>query len=247
MPVPDVWFGFHTRDVKLRRGSITLIGAAPGVGKSVMALVIALRSGLQTQYHAMDSDPNSVLVRLVSSAVPIHMSQAEQEVAQDGMYAQMVYDQVNWIDFQFPSSPDVDELVRRTWAHAEIHGRFPELIVVDNLMDIDFDGFEKDAHPWIVKQLEKLAARTEAAVLILCHVTGEYESGDRPIPQSGFLYKIAKKATLALTLYHRSATELVVSVVKNRWGEADASGTRVQVVLARDYGRMQITDVDERR
>lgn len=212
-----------------------------------MALILALRSMLQCLYFAMDSDPNSVLVRLVSSAVPIHMNEAERQVRDEGHYAQMVYDQVDWIDFQFPSSPDVDELVRRTWAHAEINGRFPELIVVDNLMDIDFEGFEKDAHPWIVKQLEKLAARTEAAVVVLCHVTGEYESGDRAIPQSGFLYKIAKKATLALTLFHRSATELSVSVVKNRWGEADASGTRVQVLLGREYSRMQITDMDERR
>lgn len=222
-----------------------MVVAAPGVGKSVFAFVNSLAMRVPTQYMAMDSDAYTTCVRTVQTAQQIDTPTAEAQVTELGILAKQVFDEVDWIRFDFPSSPDTDEIARRVWAYAEIQGEYPHLIVVDNLMDIAHDGGVEGYEQTMIA-LSRLARASHAAVLVLHHATGMYESGDVPIPLSGLMYKVGKKPDIVLTLYNGVLETgdgfLWVCVVKNRYGPADPAGIRVKTDLRVNYARMLMMD-----
>lgn len=239
--LPDVFRSFAEAGIHLRRGHVTLVAAAPGVGKSVIGLVHSLRMGVPTHYLAMDADEHTTCVRVVQHCALIDSKEAERQVTEDGKLARDALDAVDWIRFDFPSSPDIEEIVHRVWAFGELHGEWPHFIVVDNLMDVAFDGDENSGINGVMEDLSKLARATKAAVLVLHHVTGGYEDGNETIPLSGLRNKVGKKPALVLTINNGAADEQVwVSVVKNRFGRADPAGIRMRVPLRTGYAQMQM-------
>lgn len=242
-PLPPVFSSFEKLNVGLRRGQAVLVGAAPGVGKSVLALTYVLEMKVPTLYLAMDSDAPSMAARVYSRVKNVSHRYAEELVDSGDPQVSLALDDINWVDFQFPESPDIKEVVDRTRAFAEVQGEYPHLIVIDNLMDLSVGEDEATTYKEGIVAAVRLARASKAAVLVLCHVMGEYEDGDKIIPQGGFLYKIAKKPSLALTMNHGTDPQsLWVSVVKNRSGPSSANGKEYRVRLRRDYSRMKIED-----
>ena len=218
-----------------------LVASAPGVGKSVMAINWAIRAAVPTLYLAMDGDEMSMCIRVVQSAQLIDRSAAEDAIKENGHLAREVLDTIDWVRFDFPTSPDMDEVVHRTWAFAEIYGEYPHLIVVDNLMDVVGEE-DRAAYSAAEKDLTNLARASRAAVLVLAHVTGQYEGSKDTIPLSGLMFKPSKKPSLVLSLNPGAFDhQLWASVLKNRDGPADPSGLRVRAELRVDYARMQMT------
>jgi hypothetical protein len=87
--------------------------------------------------------------------------------------------------------------------------------------------------------LKELAAECGAAVLVLHHLTGEYESSDRPAPLGALIGKVSKPATLVLTLFRGDYGDVGVCVVKNRFGKADPRGY-MRVYLETNLERMSV-------
>lgn len=146
------------------------------------------------------------------------------------------------LHWDFTPTPTPDHIISQLNAYVELHDRYPDAIVVDNLKDLadpnDGDEFRalEDATVW----LKNLAMETQIAAITLHHVGGFHEDGIHPIPLSGLRGKIGKTPALALTIHRPDNNEMRVSVVKHRDGVVDTSGllfSRVKV----DLGAMSFT------
>lgn len=230
-PLPGVFKKLEALGAKIRRGQVTLIGAAPGGGKSAVATFLALMmrysdgQRVPSVYFSADSDRGTFGSRAMSSALKIHVREAEEKIAAQDEGTLKRLDKLTnhiWIDFNpSPSTRDIDEEVQ---AFAHVYGDYPHLVVIDNLMDVN-NGGDGDlfGHDAVLDFAKQLARRTGAAVVVLCHVTGIYTDGTIPIPRSGLMNKIDKRPRLILTLYQEDTNLLGICVVKNSNGVADST------------------------
>lgn len=217
--------------------------AAPGVGKSVLALAEAIRMRVPTLYLSMDTDAHTMSVRMVQALTLTDSATAERWVSEQNELALRALRAADWLRFSFPTSPDVEEIAQHVRSYAEAEGQYPHLIVVDNLSDVTADNEEYAGLREIMSDMATLAAKSKAAVHVLHHANGTFDAGNETIPMSGINGKLGKKPSLILTLNRGAVeTDLFVSVVKNRFGPADAAGIRVRARLHVDYSMMQVLD-----
>lgn len=211
----------------IRRGQLTLVGSAPGGGKSGLLTKISMTAAVPTLYFSADSDKGTFGIRVVASAGGCFTHVAEELLLSRDEEAMTLVDEATshmWVNFD--SSPAPKDISDETDVFANIYGSYPELIVIDNLMDVNISGLAQlEGHDKVLDFLKQLARRTEAAVVVLCHVTGQYTDGLERIPRSGLINKIDKRPRLILTLYHVGPTLLGVCVVKNSNGRAAADGS----------------------
>lgn len=145
--------------------------------------------------------------------------------------------------FDFNSSPTDERVVGQLAAYAELHGRYPDVIVMDNLKNLDTgngdDEFRALEDNCVF--LDEIAKTSGAAVIALHHVVGALEDGFSQIPLSGVRGKVSKTPAMILTLFKTfSLTKeqpLNVSIVKDRGGKMDASGS-FYVPIMTDLERM---------
>jgi hypothetical protein len=219
-----------------------LVAAAPGGGKSALASTILLKSGVDGIYFSADSDEAEQYSRCVSimSGRPLN---EVLEVMESGDVSEFdeELEALSRIRFDFNASPSLDDIENGITAYATLYSRYPTMIIVDNLRDVVTDeaGEAYMVSENILAWLKDLARHTRACVIVLAHVTGEYEDGDRPIPLSGLRGKVGKIPQLVLTLFD----ELGVAIVKNRGGPASPAG-RYTVFLDCDLSTMTIADPD---
>lgn len=239
-PLPYTFPSLRAHGVALRRGHLHVVASAPGVGKSVSAINWTLwNEGVPALYLAMDGDATSMSMRVLQAYF-----QRTREEIQDGLdfgdpAIESAFDTIDWVRWDFPNSPSMEEIRDRVWAFAEIFGEFPHLIVVDNLMDVVVEQTAA-AYAEAEMALAALARAANAAVLALAHLNGSYEGSNGVVPMSGLNFKPTKKSSLILSAYPGGfGGGLWMSVLKNRDGPADPSGIGVRAKLDADYSRMK--------
>jgi hypothetical protein len=225
---------------KIRRGQVTLIAAAPNGGKSSLTTFLAMKmeddydhDKVPTLYFSADSDITTFGIRAAAIAVEnAYVRDVEQLILdKDESVLQSIEDTTSHIWVCFDSAPSAKDISDEVDVYALTIGDYPHLIVIDNLMDIPTGGMsERDGHDAVLDFLKQLARRTASAVVVLCHVVGEYTDGDIPIPRSGLMNKIDKRPRLIMTLYSPDETTLGISIVKNNNGRAEANGN-LQVLI----------------
>lgn len=244
-PIHNPLQALAAADVFIRRGGLTMIAAGPGTGKSMLTQSIVQRGDARGRnsvfYFSADTGAPDVYVRSASIATGRTTSDLENELRQSGpaRIDEEVVPATAHMWYSFAPSPTEQRLVDQVTAYAEIHGAYPQVIVVDNLANLDM-GMDDE---WAALQeasrfLSVLAKDTGAAIIATHHVTGEWENGNVPIPLSGIRGKVTKEASMVLTLC-REESRLFVSAVKNRAGKADATG-RSPITLSIDYERSLI-------
>ena len=157
------------------------------------------------------------------------------------------------IRFNYAPSPTLDTITTQIHAYEELHGDYPELIVVDNALDVVMEGGDIDqaqSLDALMAWLHELARTTDACVIVLHHVTGPYNDANQPIPLSGVKGQIGRVPELILTLHkalgeYGGPDEIRVSTVKNRGQKADPTGQSF-VSLDFDGYRMSIQDKQTR-
>ncbi len=237
-PLPPVFHQLETLGAKFRRGWLHLIAAAPGGGKSALTSFLALSldyTGYGDKVPGLYISPdNDVLTwgkNALAFATEAHVNTAEEQLVEldDDVVSKL--DEASdhlWISFQ--PSPTPFDIRQEVDAFAAVYGEWPHFIVVDNLMDVDGTGggfgSEHTTHDAILEFLKRLGRETGAAVIVLCHVVGEYTDGRIPIPRSGMMGKPDKRPQMVLTLYLPDEPNLLgVCVVKNRGAPARSDAT----------------------
>jgi hypothetical protein len=235
-PLPDVYHLFKQFRITLRRGSTSLLVAAPGVGKTTLAIDWVRRLSVPTLYICIDTAEQDTTARAVSQLTGRPLAEVEGELS---YFAEELAEGFGPIRWYFGLSPTIEDIENEVKAFGEAFGCYPELIIVDNLTSVELEAeFSFASVREAMRHLNDLARMTGAHVMILHHATGEYEDGIKPIPLSGVEYKAGKLPDLCLTI-SREGTEMRIAPVKNRGGVADASGKK-HVALYAELGRMHI-------
>ena len=244
-PLPDVWDGLAAKQIKFRRGQVCMVAAAPNAGKSMFALIYAIKAKVPTLFFSADTDTTTVMMRAAAHSSGHNQTVVEQNLSADSHYYDKHFDKLKHIKWVFDSSPSLDDIELEIKAYVELYGQAPELIIIDNLMNV---AAETD-NEWaglraIMMELHDMARKTEACVLVLHHVSeqSEYGSPTKPPARRAIHGKVSQLPALILTLgYDPNNAELNIAAVKNRFGPhtADASDYAGLIV---NYGACQISD-----
>jgi len=244
-PIPTVWKSLTKATAVFRRGSLVLVGAGSGTGKSAFMLTKAIKSGAKTVYHTADSRFSTQTARAASIVTGKPVAETLKAVEQ-GYYFDKELACISQIRFDDDAGPSPEYVAENADLYAYLHGEYPELIIVDNLMDVVSDDGEEGSNNTdkrILQYFKELASDTNACVVVLQHLLGDYDDGTKPPPLSALINKNSKSPAMVLTLYRSDVDRLGVCIVKNRDGEANASGS-LRVDLAMDLSFMSIKDLD---
>jgi energy-coupling factor transporter ATP-binding protein EcfA2 len=221
-PLPSVFRAFENNKIILRRAEVSMLAGTPGVGKSTLALALALKMKVPSLYISADTNAHTMAMRLASMISGKNQTDVEQLMNVDYGWTKATLAKGSHIVWSFESSPTLQDIDEEVQAFEELWGCPPTAIFVDNLMDIATDGGEEFASMRaIMKELKYLARATNAAIIILHH-TSEAVSGDPCQPRSALQGKVAQLPALICTL-GVVGTSMAVAPVKNRYGRADAS------------------------
>lgn len=228
---------------RIRRSHVTLIAAGPGVGKTVMSTTLAVKARVPTLYFSADSDAFTVNNR-VAATITGHLVETVEEsyaVGASKYYEDRIIRDTNHIRWVFDPSPTLDSIDDYVDAFALTFGEYPHLIVLDNLGDIYSENSEEGhtGSQAILKFLHELGRNTDAAIVVLHHLTGAYDDGNLIPPLSALKDKVSKTPSLVLTLWNAGPGLMGVAVVKNRIGRGNPSGA-YNVTLHADLSTMQL-------
>lgn len=248
-PLPDVWKSLVSTDVnvKFRRGQVCMVAAAPNAGKSMFALVYAIKANIPTLFFSADTDTATVMIRTAAHLSGHSQLTVETNLQKNPRHYQEYLSKMQNIQWVFDSSPSLDDIEMEIKAYIELYGIAPELIVIDNLMNV---AAETD-NEWaglraIMMELHDMARKTEACVLVLHHVSeqSEYGSPTMPPPRRAIHGKVSQLPAIILTLgYDPSQGMLRVAAVKNRFGPHYADASR-WATLFTNFAACQIGDSD---
>ena len=224
-----------------------MVAAAPNAGKSMFALIYAIKAKVPTLFFSADTDTATVMMRAAS-----HLSGHEQLLVESNLLSNRHYydkylSEMESIQFVFDSSPSLDDIELEIKAYVELFGIPPELIVVDNLMNV----VSESDNEWaglraIMVEFHDMARKTEACVLVLHHVSEQTEYGKttEPPARRAIHGKVSQLPALIITLgFDPHNQVLKIAAVKNRFGPHTADGSD-HIGLFVSYKVCQINDSD---
>ncbi len=246
-PLPDVWSDLDQLKIKFRRGQVCMVAAAPNAGKSMFALIYAIRAKVPTLFFSADTDTATVMIRAASALSGHGQVSVETNLQNNPKAYREELAGMNHIQWVFDSSPSLDDIELEVKAYVELYGIAPELIIVDNLMNV----VAEHENEWaglrqIMMELHDMARKTEACVMVLHHVSEQSEYGDttKPPARRAIHGKVSQLPSLILTLgYSPLEGTLRVAPVKNRFGPMFANADQ-HVPLFVDYATCRIENVD---
>lgn len=246
-PLPEVWTDLNQKQIKFRRGQVCMVAAAPNAGKSMFALVYAIRAKVPTLFFSADTDTATVMIRAASALSGHSQLSVEAQLQSNPNAYKDQLKNMSHIQWVFDSSPSLDDIELEVKAYVELYGIAPELIIIDNLMNVvaehdnEWAGLRQ-----IMMELHDMARKTESCVMVLHHVSEQTEYGDttKPPARRAIHGKVSQLPSLILTLgYSPTEGTLRVAPVKNRFGPMYANADE-HVALFVDYATCRIENVD---
>ena len=210
-----------------RRGEVIMIAGRSGSQKSGFALWLVTQWGLPTLYLAADMTLNEVSVRLACSKMGLSTREVQERLDAGGRREQEVREALS-------EMPIVVENGAITWhrldtqiqSYVEIWDSFPEVIVIDNLMDVEEGASDYHAQMEIMQQLVEVARFTGATVLVCHHATDKTDGYSTDAPaRKDIKNGMSEKPQMILGVSLDNYTlDFQVAVLKQRMGPQDPSG-----------------------
>jgi len=246
-PLPTVWKDLDKKGIKFRRGQVCMVAAAPNAGKSMFALVYAIKAKVPTLFFSADTDAATVMLRASAHLAGHTQETVENQISiNPDAYDENLQD-ISHIQWVFDSSPNLDDIEAEVKAYIELYGISPQLIIIDNLMNVVAESDNEWAGlRQIMMELHDMARKTEACVLVLHHVSEQSEYGNptEPSARRAIHGKVSQLPAMILTLgYSPIENTLRVAPVKNRFGKHQADG-KDYVGLFVNFATCQISDSD---
>lgn len=233
--LPVIFRPLEQAKIRARMGTATFVAGPPGAMKTALVLYYVLRLNKPTLYFSADAEDFEVVER---AAAAISGDTMDEVQGNPEKYAGELAKAGN-VKFVYEDSPSYLDVELEVAAYAEIFGTFPEVIVIDNFMNL----VGEDENEWAgmrtsARVVHKLTRITKAAVFVLHHMSDDRNDPTTPAPRSKLQGKVGQlpKAIWSLAL---AGDELRVAPAKNRWGPADASG-QTYVTLYVDPSRNRV-------
>lgn len=215
-----VFHTFENAGIRLREGTVSVIAGTPGSMKTGLALAWVLGLNKPTLYFSADSEDFEMVERVASNKTGHSMAQIRQNPS---AYAEALADVP--IRFTFEDSPTYSDVELEVAAYAEVHGHWPGVIVIDNLLNLVGENEnEWGAHRDHMRVVHRLTRITRATTLLLAHMSDD-KADPSGVPQgrTKLQGKVSHLPKMILSLAFDGQV-LKASAVKNRFGPADASG-----------------------
>lgn len=225
-PLPTVFPALERARIRPRRSQVTMIAGQPNAGKSMFALHYALKLDEPTVYFSADSDEATQVTRAAAVVTGHRIEEVEQGLRDggEGYYADAL---AGWDKFRldFNPNPSLEDIELTLLAYDEVYGRFPSLIIIDNLLNVVADAggeSEKKAYMEIQKVLKYLCRETGAAIFLLHHCTEADGKPYWPPKRKAIQQKVNELPELEMTVaFNPDRNQFGVAGVKNRNGKAD--------------------------
>lgn len=240
--MPPVLLPLEAMNIKARQGTTTAIAGPAGSLKTGLALYLVLRWGRPTWYLSADAEAFEMVERAAAQISGDTISQVRQDM---GKYGEVLAEHASHLKLCFEDSPTYEDIELELTAYVEVLGYAPEVIVIDNLMNIV--GQNEDEWSSMrdsMRFIHRLARATGATVLVLHHMADDRKDTTTPAPRSSFQGKVSQlfKAIWSLAV---DGETLKVAPVKNRWGRQDTSGnTFATIWVDPERGRFYNTKAD---
>lgn len=248
-PLPDVWESLAEQGMRFRHSQLCLIAGQPNSGKSLMALVYALRSQVPTLYFSADTDPITQMFRTVAALTGLEQHKVEAQLDSDPhFFDPLILEKASHIEWVYDPSPSIDDIELEVLAYAEVYGTAPQLVVIDNLMNcVSSAGEEWSGIRALMGELHHISRKTGSCILALTHMSeGVQTDATQPAPRRAILGKASQLPAMILSIaMNPEHGALNVAAVKNRFGAHSASAEQY-VTLAVDPSRVQIRDIARR-
>ncbi|WP_274534627.1 AAA family ATPase [Micromonospora sp. CB01531] len=227
----------YARGCRPRHGEVIMVAGRSGTQKSGFALFWVAQMNLPTLYFSADMSAFTASSRLASMATGDTTEVVEKGMAMGGRYRQKYLDALadNRITFSFGSPINWQAVDEELEAYIELHDRYPEVIVFDNLMD--FDGAESDytEQMSVMSMSTELARNTGATTIILHHASDKsWEAKSDPwAPPSRDQVKggLSEKPELSLSVaLDPNTMEYRVATIKQRMGPSDPTARKYAVM-----------------
>lgn len=205
--------------------------------KSGFALWLVDQLDLPTLYFSADMSPFTASARIASTRAGLTTEEVEAIMHGRGEERKALLEVMrdSKIQFAFGNPITWREIDRQLDAYVEYNDRFPEVIVIDNLMD--FDGAEADyAEQMAVMQgTTELARDTGAATIIMHHATDKSKRATEdpfmPPNRSEVKGGLAEKPALSLSVALDPFTmDYHIAVLKQRMGPSDPTAQRYATI-----------------
>lgn len=243
-PVTMPYKALRDHGLRLHGGQTSLWVAAPGVGKSMFLANGAIRGGDTCMYFSADTSRRDIRYRVLAMLTGYTISQCEEFEGSPSFDAAAILARADHVEWIFDGTLTDQLVTDRLKAYVEIHGQFPKWVVVDNLSNaVTNTEYESNELRQLTRDMQKLAKITGAHIAQLHHAGGAYENGDRPIPQGGILYNLAKIPEVVVSMHHKGTDQLGVNILKNRSGKPDPSAQSAFGLL-RDYSKASVYGYD---
>ena len=152
-----------------------------GSCKSTAILDYLVRTGLPSLYFSADTDVSDQMPREMAARSGHSVKDVTQAIDNgcEDLYEE--YARTSSIEWCFESSPTVEEIFSEVQAYVEKYDAYPEIIVVDVLLNVEVGNDDNGGLRYVEKQLHRLARLTRAAVIVVHHTR---EVGDSRFPQA---------------------------------------------------------------
>src|SRR5674476_643068 len=235
-PLPEVpaLYGLYHSEFKCRprRGQVTMIFGQPASQKSGFALWWTAQMNLPTLYFSADMAQHTAITRLgaILTGETVDQVSSGLESIEANRYVEALVD--SNLRFCFDPDPTPGTITEELEAWVEMWDSFPEVIVIDNLMDMNVDSdSELMANKQMMLYAKSLARDTGAAIFILHHASENSSDPTEPAPRRAVMNKVSQspEAILSVALDYKPG-EFKIGVVKYRSGKCDPTG-RTYVTL----------------
>lgn len=240
--LPEILPSLSERGVLFRRANLHLVAAQPGGGKTLFALWYALSSRVPTLYFSADSDSRTILARTAAILSRKTVRESESAIANDDKkILDYLASGATHIRFDFDPSPSLQDIEEEILAYTELFGDCPELIIVDNLMNIAHNSdAEWTAMRDAMSAFHYMARETESAFLILHHVSESDTRPTFPAPRKALQGKVSQLPEMVLTVaIDAPQDQYRIACVKNRHGAAYPNADEFTTVFV-DAERMTL-------
>lgn len=212
--------------IRVRSGTATFIAGPPGAAKTMFTLYNILRMNKPTLFFSADCEPFEIVERAAAAMSGQTMDFVRQNPQQ---YVEGLATYCNNVKFVYDDAPSYLDVELEVAAYAEVYGQFPEIIVIDNLMNLVGQSEDEwSSHRDHAKVIHRLTRITKAALIVLAHMSDDRTDASHPAPRKSLMGKVGAlpKVILSLAMCEESpgVWKILVAPVKSRWSSADPSG-----------------------
>ena len=239
-PVPAL-SGLAGWGVTFRHGQLVMVTGRPKAGKSNLTqwLVSQWRDE-RALYNCWDMPAMTAVSRQAAVVTGHRVSDIlrafDNDSPEAGYYEEQLAD--GNVEFCFDRKPGLPDVQQEVDAWVEKYDAYPGVIVCDNLLNID--GAEEDhrAQKFILRELQVLAAQTEALVIVLHHATEGTKDTSRPPAARETDGKVNQIPDLVLSVANDGNGGFSLAPVANRNGPSDPNADN-PIRIWCDFARMQ--------